>query len=158
MSTAELGISLAEMIRRDKVHAIVYTGANLEEDNFNLVAPAYYERVPHDRQLTADDEQALLARRLNRVTDTSIPEMDAMCRIEIAVFEEWIAADRAGERFFPLEFVFKLLRPGKLRIFYQIDPRNSWSLAACEKNLPLIVPMLHQVLQRIGGPPWSFFA
>ncbi len=38
MRTAELGLSLAEMIRRDKVHAIVCTGANLEEDIFNLVA------------------------------------------------------------------------------------------------------------------------
>ena len=38
MSTAELGLSLAEMIRRGKVHAICCTGANLEEDLFNLVA------------------------------------------------------------------------------------------------------------------------
>ena len=29
MSTAELGISLAEMIRQDKIHAISCTGANL---------------------------------------------------------------------------------------------------------------------------------
>ena len=34
MSTAELGVSLAEMIRQDKVHAITCTGANLEEDLF----------------------------------------------------------------------------------------------------------------------------
>ena len=46
MSTAELGISLAEMIRQDKVHAISCTGANLEEDIFNLVANSYYKRVP----------------------------------------------------------------------------------------------------------------
>ena len=32
MSTAELGISLAEMIRADKVQIISCTGANLEED------------------------------------------------------------------------------------------------------------------------------
>src|SRR5512146_916924 len=38
MSTAELGISLAEMIRQDKVHMITCTGANLEEDIYNLVA------------------------------------------------------------------------------------------------------------------------
>ena len=37
MSTAELGRSLAELIRREKVHAICCTGANLEEDVFNLV-------------------------------------------------------------------------------------------------------------------------
>src|SRR6188508_1745320 len=65
MSTAELGISLAEMIRRDKVHAIVCTGANLEEDIFNLVAHDYYERVPHYRTLTPGDEQQLLTRHMN---------------------------------------------------------------------------------------------
>ena len=87
MSTAELGLSLAEMIRRDKVHAIVCTGANLEEDIFNLVAHDYYERVPHYRHLTARDEQALLNRHMNRVTDTCIPEMEAMRRIESVVLE-----------------------------------------------------------------------
>ena len=37
MSTAELGVSLAEMIRQDKVHAISCTGANLEEDVLSLI-------------------------------------------------------------------------------------------------------------------------
>ena len=140
MSTAELGLSLAEMIRRDKVHAIVCTGANLEEDIFNLVAHDYYERVPHYRQLTADDEQKLLDRHMNRVTDTCIPEMEAMRRIEAVVLEEWVAADRAGERYFPHEFMYKVLRSGKLKKSYQIDPKNSWMVAAAEKNLPIIVP------------------
>src|SRR5690606_6032119 len=70
MSTAELGLSLAEMIRRDKVQIISCTGANLEEDLFNLVAHDYYERVPHYRDLTPQDEQDLLDRHMNRVTDT----------------------------------------------------------------------------------------
>jgi deoxyhypusine synthase len=140
MSTAELGISLAKMIRNGKVHAIVCTGANLEEDVFNLVAHDYYERVPGYRHLTAADEKALLARHMNRVTDTCIPEHEAMRRIEKVVLEEWVAASRAGERFFPHEFMYKILRGGKLRKWYQIDPKNSWLLAACEKNLPIIVP------------------
>jgi deoxyhypusine synthase len=140
MSTAELGISLAEMIRRDKVHGIVCTGANLEEDVFNLVAHDYYERVPHYRHLTTADEEALLSRHMNRVTDTCIPEMEAMRRIEAAVLEEWVAADRAGERYFPHEFMYKVLRSGKLKKSYQIDPKNSWLLAAAEKDLPIIVP------------------
>ena len=101
MSTAELGISLAEMIREDKVHAIVCTGANLEEDIFNLVAHDYYERVPHYRHLTAEDEVELVKRHMNRVTDTCIPEMEAMRRIEAAVADEWTKADQAGERYFP---------------------------------------------------------
>ena len=140
MSTAELGISLAEMIRQGKVHAIVCTGANLEEDVFNLVAHDHYERVPHYRHLAADDEQALLDRHMNRVTDTCIPETEAMRRIEAAVLDEWVAADKAGERYFPHEFMYKILRGGKLRKFYQIDPKNSWLLAACERNLPIFVP------------------
>jgi len=140
MSTAELGISLAEMIRRDKVHGIVCTGANLEEDVFNLVAHDHYERVPGYRHLTAADEQALLDRHMNRVTDTCIPEMEAMRRIEDAVLEQWVAADRAGERYFPHEFMYRVLRSGKLAKHLEIDPRNSWLLAACEKNLPMFVP------------------
>ncbi|MDL5055085.1 deoxyhypusine synthase family protein [Oscillatoria laete-virens NRMC-F 0139] len=140
MSTAELGLSLAEMIRQDKVHAITCTGANLEEDVFNLVAHDHYERVPHYRDLTPSDEQALLDRHMNRVTDTCIPEMEAMRRIESAVLEEWVAADEKGERYFPHEFMYKILRSGKLKQSYQIDPKNSWLHAAMEKNLPMFVP------------------
>jgi deoxyhypusine synthase len=140
MSTAELGISLAQMIRKGKVHAIVCTGANLEEDVFNLVAHDYYERVPDYRDLTAEDEQKLLDRHMNRVTDTCIPEMEAMRRIEKAVLAEWTRADQAGESYFPHEFMYRLLKSGVLEKSYQIDPANSWLLAAAEKNLPIIVP------------------
>jgi deoxyhypusine synthase len=140
MSTAELGVSLAEMIRQDKVQAITCTGANLEEDIFNLVAHDHYERVPHYRDLTPADEAALLARHMNRVTDTCIPEMEAMRRIENVVLEEWTAADTRGDRFFPHEFTYRILRSGALERSYQIDPRDSWMIAAAEKNLPMFVP------------------
>jgi deoxyhypusine synthase len=140
MSTAELGLSLAEMIRRDKVHAICCTGANLEEDVYNLVAHDHYVRIPHYRDLTPTDEQALLDRHLNRVTDTCIPEEEAMRRIERLVQEDWTSADRAGERYFPHEFLYRLLLSGRLKSQYQINPRDSWLLAAAEKNLPLFVP------------------
>jgi deoxyhypusine synthase len=140
MSTAELGLSLAEMIRQDKVHGICCTGANLEEDVFNLVAHDFYERVPHYRDLTPADEAALLNRHMNRVTDTCIPEMEAMRRIENEVLKEWVRADKAGERFFPHEFMYKILLSGDLKASYQIDPKNSWLLAAAEKDLPMFVP------------------
>ena len=140
MSTAELGLSLAEMIRRDKIQAITCTGANLEEDIFNLVAHDYYERVPHYRDLTPREEKDLLDRHMNRVTDTCIPEMEAMRRLEGAVLDEWVAADKAKERYFPHEFFYRVLRSGKLKQYYQIDPKDSWMLAACEKNLPIWVP------------------
>ena len=140
MSTAELGISLAEMIRQGKIHAISCTGANLEEDVFNLVAHDHYERVPHYRQLSPKDEKALLDRHMNRVTDTCIPEMEAMRRIEDAVLAEWVRADKVGERLFPHEFFYRILRSGALKNSYQIDPKDSWLLAAAEADLPIFVP------------------
>jgi deoxyhypusine synthase len=140
MSTAELGRSLAELIRQEKVHAITCTGANLEEDVFNLVAHEQYERIADWRGLTAQAEEALLARHMNRVTDTCIPEHEAMRKIERAVLAEWVAADRAGERYFPHEFIYRTLAADKLKVEYQIDPGNSWVLAAMEKDLPLFVP------------------
>jgi deoxyhypusine synthase len=140
MSTAELGLSLAEMIRAGKIHGICCTGANLEEDLFNLVAHRHYVRVPRYRDLTPADEKALLDRHLNRVTDTCIPEEEAMRRIERIVVDRWTAADREGRRAFPHEFLYEILRNGSLAPHYQIDPAASWMLAAAERNLPLFVP------------------
>jgi deoxyhypusine synthase len=140
MSTAELGLSLAEMIRRGKVHAICCTGANLEEDVFNLVAHEHYVRIPHYRHLSPHEEEQLLDRHLNRVTDTCIPEFEAIRRIEGAVLEEWESADKGNQQFFPHEFMYKILRSGVLKQHYQIDPKDSWLLAAAEKNLPMFVP------------------
>lgn len=140
MSTAELGLSFAEMIRQGKVHAISCTGANLEEDVFNLVAHNHYERIPNYRDLTKEDEQRLLEKHLNRVTDTCIPEEEAIRRIEKVLLDAWQEADKKGEAYFPHEYLYKILLSGKLTQYYQIDPKNSWLLAAAEKNLPMIVP------------------
>jgi deoxyhypusine synthase len=128
------------MIRQDKVQIISCTGANLEEDVFNLVAHDYYERVPNYRELTPEQEQGLLERHMNRVTDTCIPEMEAMRRIENVILEEWVKADQSGEAYFPHEFFYKILLSGKLDASFQIDPKNSWLLEAAKKNLPIIVP------------------
>ena len=140
MSTAELGVSLAEMIRQDKVHAITCTGANLEEDIYNLVAHDFYERIPNYRELTATQEADLRERGLNRVTDTCIPENEAIRRIEEELLEVWTTADKKGERMFPYEMFYALLRGGKLKSKFQIDPKDSWMVAACEKNLPIWTP------------------
>lgn len=140
MSTAEMGIILAEMIRQDKVQAITCTGANLEEDIFNLVAHDFYERIPHYRDLTPQDEQDLLDRHMNRVTDTCIPEHEAMRRIENTVLKFWEKADAEGKAYFPHEFFYQILLSGDLEQYYQIDPKNSWMLEAAKKNLPIFVP------------------
>ena len=140
MSTAELGISLAEMIRKEKVHIISCTGANLEEDIMNLVAHNSYERVPNYRDLTPKEEWALLEKGLNRVTDTCIPEEEAFRRLQKHVFNIWKEAERDGKRYFPHEFMYQLLLSGVLEQYYEIDPKNSWMLEAAKNNLPMVVP------------------
>ena len=140
MSTAELGKSFAEMIRQDKVQIISCTGANLEEDIMNLVAHSHYERVPNYRDLTPKEEWGLLERGLNRVTDTCIPEEEAFRRLQKHIFSIWREAEDNGERYFPHEFMYKMLNSGVLEQYYEIDPKNSWMLAAAKKNLPIIVP------------------
>ncbi len=140
MSTAELGKSLAEMIRQNKVHMITCTGANLEEDVFNLIAHNHYKRIPNYRDLNPVDEKELLDQHFNRVTDTCIPEMEAMRKIEDHLFEAWKSAEMAEERHFPHEYFYQILLSGELDKEYQIDPKDSWLLAAAEKNIPLFVP------------------
>jgi deoxyhypusine synthase len=140
MSTAEMGLVIAELIRKDKIHGISLTGANLEEDVFNLVAHNSYRRVPNYRELGPADEKALLDKGLNRVTDTCIPEHEAMRKIEKKMLALWDKAQKSGERYFPHEYFYQLLRSKELEPEYEIDPKNSWLLAAAEKNLPLFVP------------------
>jgi len=140
MSTAELGKSLAEMIRQDKVAIISCTGANLEEDVMNLVAHSHYERIPHYRDLTAEQEQELLDRHLNRVTDTCIPEEEAFRRLESHMVDLWVKAEKAGERYFPHEYFFQAITSGVLEQYYEIDPKDSWMVAAAEKGIPIVVP------------------
>ncbi len=140
MSTAEIGKIFAEMIRKDKVQFISCTGANLEEDVMNLVAHSHYERLPHYRDLTAQDEWDLLERGLNRVTDTAIPEEEAFRRIQHNIVKIWKDAEAKGERYFPHEFMYKLLLSGAMEEYYEIDIKDSWVYAAAEKNLPMVVP------------------
>lgn len=140
MSTAELGISLSQLIRQDLVHAICCTGANLEEDLFNLVAHTHYQRLPHYRYLTAQDELQLLKQGMNRVTDTCIPEETAIRRIEKEILTLWKKADKDKARYFPYEFLYQLLEETTIQQSYEIDPHHSWLLAAKEKNLPIWTP------------------
>lgn len=137
MSTARLGISLAEMIRRDKIHAISCTGANLEEDIFNLVETRRQD-LPDYRFLTPEQEKDLYDRLLHRVTDTCI-STEAMRQVEGFIGEDWIACDREGKRFFPHEFVYRLVRRHRGEL-HRADPADSWVTAACDRDLPIFVP------------------
>lgn len=140
MSTAELGISLAEMIRQGKVHAISCTGANLEEDIFNLIAHSHYIRVPDFRTLSKKEEKALMDQGMNRVTDTCIPEDTAIRRIEKEILLLWKKADQAKKSYFPYEYIYQLLDFPSIQKAFEIDPKDSWVLAAKEKKLPIFTP------------------
>jgi deoxyhypusine synthase len=139
MSTGELGIILARMIREGNVHAISCTGANLEEDVFNLVANKEYEIVDSWRELSAADETALYDRGMNRVTDTCIPET-VMRHLERRLVNRWQAASATGERFTPAEYLFQILDDPTLAEHYQIDPSESWMIAAKEMGVPVFAP------------------
>lgn len=140
MSTAELGISLAEMIRQDKVQIISCTGANLEEDLMNLVAHNSYKRVPNYRDLSPQEEWSLLENGFNRVTDTCIPEEEAFRRLQKHIHKLWKDSESKGERYFPHQYMYQMLLSGVLEQYYEIDPKDSWMIAAAEKNIPIVVP------------------
>lgn len=140
LSTGEIGITLAQMIRREKVHGICCTGANLEEDIFNLIAHKSYKRIPHYRSLKPEDELRLKDQHLNRVTDTCIPEEEAIRRLEQKLYPLWESSDKNSRRFFPYEYFYNLIRSGELEEFYEIDPQDSWVVAASEKDIPIFTP------------------
>jgi deoxyhypusine synthase len=139
MSTGEFGIVLARMIRKGYVHAISCTGANLEEDVFNLLAHREYQIVRSWRELSAADEVALYDRGMNRVTDTCIPET-VMRHLESRLVGRWQHAATSSMRHTPAEFLFQVLDDPTLVEHYQIDPKNSWMLAAKEVGIPVYAP------------------
>ena len=114
----------------------------------NLVAHSHYKRVPNYRDLTPEQEHELLENHMNRVTDTCIPEEEAFRRLEHHLVEVWNDMKAKGERLFPWEVIYRLLRSGVLEQYYEIDPKDSWVLAACEKNIPIVVPA-HDLPDRV---------
>lgn len=140
MSTAELGKILAEMIRKNKVHFISCTGANLEEDVLNLIARSFYKKIPNYRDLTPNDEENFLKKGYSRVTDTCIPEEQAFKKLQKHIFIVWNRAKKKSKRYFPHEYIYQILLENKLELNYNINPNDSWVLAAAKKNLPIVVP------------------
>ena len=139
MSTAELGISLAEMIRKGKIHAISCTAANLEEDLFNLFAHNEYHVIENWRSLSTQDEVDLRDRGLNRVTDTCIPET-VMMHMQDRLVKYWKTAAENGQQFFPYEYMFRILDEKDLEEYYQIPREHSWMIAAKEAKIPIYSP------------------
>jgi len=139
MSTAELGITLAQMIRAGKIHAVSSTAANLEEDIFNLIANKTYRLVPDYRDLTPEAEQQLRDAGLNRVTDTCIPE-EVIATMEDEMVARWANAAKKGESYFPYEYIYGLIRDGFFDGKMQVPREHSWVIAAYEAGIPIYTP------------------
>lgn len=140
MSSAQIGVTLAPMIREGKIHAISCTGANLEESVFRLVAHESYKDYPDYRYFTKEDDEKILERGERRVTDTSIPEEEAFRVVEPIILKRWKDAQEKGERYFPHEYFYQILLSDELEGKYEGDPEASWLLEAAKKNLPIVVP------------------
>ncbi|MCX6757762.1 MAG: deoxyhypusine synthase family protein [Candidatus Nomurabacteria bacterium] len=140
MSSAQMGITLAPMIKNEKIHAVSCTGANLEESVFRLVAHDSYKDYPDYRYFTKEDDEAILNRGERRVTDTSIPEEEAFRVMEPIILKYWKEAQEKGERYFPHEYFYKVLLSDELNGKYEGNPEACWLLEAAKKNLPIVVP------------------
>ncbi len=140
MSSAQMGVTLAPMIKHEKIHTISCTGANLEESVFRLVAHDSYKDYPDYRYFTKEDDEAILNRGERRVTDTSIPEEEAFRVVEPLILKLWKDAEAKGERYFPHEYFYKLLLSEDLKDKYEGDPEACWLLEAAKKNIPMVVP------------------
>jgi deoxyhypusine synthase len=136
MSTAEIGITLAPMIRAGKVSAITCTGANIEEDMFNLVANKSYKLQPEWRYLTMEEDRKTRDEGMNRVTDTCIPE-DVMLDMHAALSELWAEAADKGESHFHWEYFYTLIRSGFFEGKNDVPMEDSWLVAACEMDIPV---------------------
>ena len=140
MSSAQLGVTLAPMIRQNKIHVISCTGANLEESIFRLVAHTKYKDYSDYRYFTKEDDQKILEKGERRVTDTSIPEEDAFRVVEPIILKRWKEAEAKGERYFPHEYFYQILLSDELKNKYEGDPEHCWLLEAAKQNLPMVVP------------------
>ena len=140
MSSAQMGITLAPMIKNEKIHGISCTGANLEESVFRLVAHNSYKDYPDYRYFTKQDDEDILNRGERRVTDTSIPEEEAFRVVEPIILKRWKEAEKNGERFFPHEYFYQVLLSDELKGLYEGNPEHCWLLEAAKKNLPIVVP------------------
>jgi deoxyhypusine synthase len=140
MSSAQIGVTLAPMIKNGKIHAISCTGANLEESVFRLVAHSHYKDYPDYRYFTKEDDSKILERGERRVTDTSIPEEEAFRVIEPIILKKWKEAEAKGERYFPHEYFYQILLDGSVDAHHDGDAESCWLLEAAKKNLPIVVP------------------
>jgi deoxyhypusine synthase len=140
LSSFQVGIMLAELIRKNKVHLVSATGANHEESYYRYVAHSHYAYIPRYTELTPTQEAELRDAGLRRITDTFLPEDESVRIMEPHLLAMWKEAENKGESFYPHEyfrrlFAKKLIFPDK-----GANPEDCWVYAAYTKNIPVVIP------------------
>lgn len=140
LSSFQIGVTLAELIRQNKVHLVSATAANHEESYYRYVAHSHYAYIPRYTELTPDQEAELRDAGLRRITDTFLPEDESVRIMEPHLLKMWKEAQRKGESYFPHEYFRRLFAEGLVKPDPTANPLDCWTYAAYEKNIPIVIP------------------
>jgi deoxyhypusine synthase len=140
LSSFQVGVMLAELIRQNKVHLISATGANHEESYYRYVAHSHYANIPRYTELTPEQEAELRDTGLRRITDTFLPEDESVRIMEPHLLKMWKDAEKSGKRYFPHEYFRRLFAKKLIKPDPQANPADCWAYAAFEKNIPIVIP------------------
>lgn len=140
LSSFQIGITLAELIRKNKVHLVSATAANHEESYYRYVAHSHYAYIPRYTELTPEQEAELRDAGLRRITDTFLPEDESVRIMEPHLLKMWKDAEKKGERYFPHEYFRRLFAEKLISPDPQANPNDCWAYAAYEKKIPIVIP------------------
>lgn len=140
LSSFEIGVTLAELIRNNKVHLVSATAANHEESYYRYVAHSHYAHIPRYTELTPDQEAELRDAGLRRITDTFLPEDESVRIMEPHLLKMWKDAEKKGESYFPHEYFRRLFEKKLIKPDPMANPDDCWTFAAYEKNIPIVIP------------------
>lgn len=140
LSSFEVGVMLAELIRQGKVHLVSATGANHEESYYRYVAHSHYAHIPRYTELTREQEAELRDAGLRRITDTFLPEDESVRIMEPHLLKFWQEAEAKGERYYPHEYFWRLFEKNLIKPDPQANPNDCWAYAAWQKKVPIVIP------------------
>ncbi len=140
LSSFEIGVVLAELIRKNKVHLVSATAANHEESYYRYVAHSHYAHIPRYTELTPEQEAELRDAGLRRITDTFLPEDESVRIMEPHLLKMWKNAEKKRQRYFPHEYFRRLFSENLIKPDPMANPDDCWAFAAYEKNIPIVIP------------------
>ena len=140
LSSFQVGVMLAELIRQDKVHLISATAANHEESYYRYVAHSHYAYIPRYTELTPQQEAELRDAGLRRITDTFLPEDESVRIMEPHLLKMWKDAQKKGESYFPHEYFRRLFAEDLIKPDPKANPDDCWAYAAYKKDIPIVIP------------------